>query len=161
MGDVGVEDEPHTYALASGVLTHNSKPDAMPKFNGQGPSHGHECIVSAWCGPGYASWNGGGRRGVFVHLVNPPSRDGRHSTEKPLSLMCELVSLFTNPGDLVCDPFLGSGTTALACLKLGRRFVGCENDPASYAIARDRITQALNQPDMFTATEKLKQGKLI
>lgn len=138
------------------------KPDAMPKFNGQGPSHGHECIVSAWCGTGYSSWNGGGRRGVFTHLVNPVGRDGRHSTEKPLALMCELISLFTNAGDLVCDPCLGSGTTALACIKLGRRFVGCEIDPVYYAIAKDRITRALSQPDMFIEpAAKLKQGKLI
>lgn len=136
------------------------KPDAMPKFNGQGPAHGHECIVSAWCGSGYSRWNGGGKRGVFFHLVNPPTRDGRHETEKPLSLMCELISLFTNPGDLVCDPFMGSGTTGLACMKLGRRFIGCEIDPAYYAVAKDRLNKAAQQFDMFVVVDKLRQAEM-
>lgn len=136
------------------------KPDAMPKFNGQGPSHGHECIVTAWCGSGYARWNGGGRRGVFTHHVNPPDRDGRHATEKPIALMMELVSLFTNRGDTVIDPCMGSGTTGVACARLGRKFIGVEINPDYYAIARERISAALTQPDMFVDVPKLKQSKL-
>ena len=133
------------------------KPDAMPKFNGQGPSHGHECIVTAWCGAGYSRWNGGGRRGVFTHNCNPSTRDGRHETEKPVSLMLELVSLFSNVGDLVLDPFMGSGTTGIACIKLGRRFIGIERNPAYYAIAKERLVATLSQPDLFVDIPKQKQ----
>lgn len=136
------------------------KPDAMPKFNGQGPSHGHECIVTAWAGKGYSKWNGGGRRGTFTHNTNSPDRDGRHQTEKPISLMMELVQLFTNPGDTVCDPCMGSGTTGVACIKLGRKFIGCEIDKNYFDIALERITSALSQPDFFVAIpDKLRQGK--
>src|SRR4051812_29947618 len=48
------------------------KPDAMPQFNGQGPSVGFEMLVSAWCGPGRSQWNGGGRPGTFTHCKNTP-----------------------------------------------------------------------------------------
>ena len=137
------------------------KPDAMPKFNGQGPAHGHECIVSAWCGAGHSKWNGGGMRGVFTHQVNPPTRDGRHQTEKPVALMAQLVTLFSNRGDTVCDPCMGSGTTGIACVRLGRKFIGVEVRADYYQIARERITKALSQPDMFVAVPEIfKQVKL-
>lgn len=136
------------------------KPNAQPKFNGQGPSHGHECIVSAWCGLGYSRWNGGGRRGTLTHMIN---QDGSviHPTQKPLSLMMELVSLFSNPGEIICDPFMGSGTTGVACIKLGRRFIGIERDEKYFSIARERIAQALSQPDMFIENPKPLQGELL
>ena len=136
------------------------KPDAMPKFNGQGPSHGHECMVTSWCGSGYSVWNGGGRRGVFTHMVNPSDRDGEHKTEKPVSLMMELVSLFTQPGEIVGDPFMGSGTTGIACIRLGRRFVGCEIDEKYFDLSCRRLEKATKQTDMFVNVPKLKQGKL-
>lgn len=137
------------------------KPDAMPKFNGQGPSHGHECIVSAWCGLGHSRWNGGGRRGTFTHLVNGPERTGEHPTQKPLSLMMELVSLFTNPGEIICDPFMGSGTTGVACVKLGRKFIGMERNEKYFDLARRRIAEAIAQPDLFVASPKPIQEVLI
>lgn len=137
------------------------KPDAMPKFNGQGPAHGHECIVTCWTAPGYSKWNGGGKRGVFTHMVNPPGRDGRHATEKPTALMAELIQLFTNPGDIVCDPCMGSGSTGVACVKLGRKFVGAEVNETYFDIAVERISRALEQPDFFVDVPKAKQEKLI
>ena len=136
------------------------KPDSAPRFNGQAPAHGHEMIVTGWCGPGYSAWNGGGRRGTFEHLCNPPDRDGLHPTQKPLSLMMELVSLFTNPGDLVCDPFMGSGQTGVACIKLGRKFCGVEIDETYYHVAATKMRSALKQPDLFIEVPKLKQTKL-
>ena len=56
-------------------------------------------------------------------------REGEHPNEKPLALMKKLVDLFTQPGELVCDPYMGSGTTGVACLSNGRRFIGIERDP--------------------------------
>ncbi|NLG44826.1 MAG: site-specific DNA-methyltransferase [Phycisphaerae bacterium] len=64
------------------------------------------------------------------------------STQKPESILRDLVAL-APPGGLVCDPFLGSGTTAAACLAMGRRFVGCEFTAAHFAHARERIEAAL------------------
>jgi site-specific DNA-methyltransferase (adenine-specific) len=127
------------------------KPDSTPQLNGQGPAMGAENFVAAWCGSGYAKWNSGGKRGVYTHLTNPPSRHGLHPTEKPVSLMTELVLDFTAPGDLICDPFMGSGTTGVAAVKLGRRFVGIEKEPKYFDVACERIEAATKQVDMFIA----------
>jgi site-specific DNA-methyltransferase (adenine-specific) len=124
------------------------KPDAMPQFNGQGPSVGHEMMVSAWYGKGYSKWNGGGRPGTFTYTKNTAG-GGDHPTQKPLPLITELVRLFTFPNDLVVDPFAGSGTTGVACVRIGRRFTGIEIEPKYFDIACRRIEQALRQPDLF------------
>lgn len=124
------------------------KPDASPRFNGQGAARGAECMVTAWCGRGYRSWNGGGRRGVFTHLCNV-DRQGEHPTEKPVSLMVELVSLYTQPDDLVCDPFCGSGSTGVAAVKLGRRFVGIEQNVRWFDLSCRRLEAALRAPGRY------------
>jgi site-specific DNA-methyltransferase (adenine-specific) len=115
------------------------KPDAMPQINGQGPAMGAENFVAAWAGRGCSSWNAGGKRGVYTHNTNGPQRDGRHPTEKPLSLMAEILADFTKPGDTILDPFMGSGTTGVAAVRTGRRFIGIERDPKYFEIARSRI----------------------
>ncbi len=66
-----------------------------------------------------------------------------HHWQQSLHGFIDIVQRFTEPGDLVVDPFLGSGTTALACLQLGRRFVGCDIDASAVAIARRRVQDAL------------------
>jgi DNA modification methylase len=78
----------------------------------------------------------------------PPARN-HHPTVKPLALMRYLVRLVTQPGDLVLDPFMGSGSTGVACIEEGRRFVGMDNNPEYVAIARRRIGEA--QPTLFGA----------
>lgn len=139
------------------------KPDSAPQFNGQGPAMGAECFVTAWCGPGFSSWNGGGRRNVFTHLTNASDRHGEHPTEKPLSLMLELVDLFTQPGDLILDPFMGSGSTGVAAVRLGRRFIGIEKDARYFEISSERIADAVSRPDMFISqrVEPAKQQPLF
>jgi site-specific DNA-methyltransferase (adenine-specific) len=124
------------------------KPDASPRFNGQGAARGFECAVTAWCGKGHRSWNGGGRRGVFTYCCNT-EREGVHPTEKPVRLMSELVSLYTQPGQIVVDPFMGSGTTGVGCAKHGRSFVGIEIEPRYFDIACRRIEAAQRQSDLF------------
>lgn len=87
-------------------------------------------------------WNGGGLPAVFSHRIatsNNGEGERFHTTQKPLSLMLELVQLFTEPDDLVVDPFCGSGTTGLACLRLGRRFIGIERDAKYAKIAQERL----------------------
>lgn len=69
-------------------------------------------------------------------------RDGLHPTQKPVALMEYLVRTYTNEGDLVLDNCMGSGTTGVACMNAGRRFIGMEKDPGYFAIARDRIAMA-------------------
>lgn len=114
------------------------KPDAMPQFSGDRPGMGYESIVFAHA-KGRSRWNGGGRVAVFTHNKNTPGGKHDHETQKPLPLMLELVELFTDPGDLVLDPYTGSGTTGVACLRLGRRFIGIEKDAKYAAIARERL----------------------
>ncbi len=133
------------------------KPDAMPQFNGQGPSVGHEMMVSAWCGEGHSKWNGGGRPGTFIYNKNSPG-GAAHPTQKPTPLIMDLVNLFSNTGQTVLDPFLGSGTTLVACQKLGRNGIGIELDPEYFEIACRRVDEATRQPDLFVATpEKPEQ----
>lgn len=127
------------------------KPDASPRFNGQGAARGFECAVTAWCGPGYRKWNGGGKRGVYTHCVNA-GRQGEHPTEKPLPLMRDILADYTQPGELICDPFLGSGTTGVAAVKLGRRFIGIEKSEKWFDLALRRISDALARPDLFIAS---------
>lgn len=129
------------------------KPDSTPQLNGQGPAQGAENFVCAWAGNGYSKWNAGGKRGVYTHCINV-NRDGRHPTEKPVPLMAELLADFTNPGETILDPFMGSGTTGVACAKMARRFIGIEMDPRYFDIACERITKAYAQGDMFADRPK-------
>lgn len=130
------------------------KPDSAPQLSGDRPAMGYESIVAAWAGDGRSRWNGGGRRGVFVHGKSDPGfghggMSNEHQTRKPIALMNDLVSLFSQPSDVVLDPFMGSGTTGVACVKSGRKFIGIEIDEGYFGIACERIRKAYAQPDMF------------
>lgn len=127
------------------------KPDSTPRMNGQGPARGFECAVTAWAGTGHRRWNAGGKRGVYTHTVNPPDRDGRHPTEKPWRLMAELLRDFTRADETILDPFMGSGTTLVACQRMGRMGTGIELDPEYFDIACKRVDEATRQPDMFVS----------
>ncbi len=72
-----------------------------------------------------------------------------HTTQKPLALMEALVRDFTDEGETVLDPFTGSGTTGVACKRLGRSFIGWERDPKYHAIAEKRIAGAREQMRLF------------
>lgn len=125
------------------------KPDSTPQMNGQGPAQGAEHFVCAWAGTGHAKWNAGGKRGVYTHCVNGPERDGRHPTEKPRRLMAEIIKDFTNPGELIADPFMGSGTTLVAATMLGRPSIGIERDPKYFEITCQRVADAQRQGQLF------------
>ena len=124
------------------------KPDSSPQFNGQGPAQGYECISSSWCGEGKSIWNAGGKRGVYSFNCNT-DRFGGHPTEKPKLLMNSLIADFSNKGDLILDPFMGSGTTGVACMNLGRKFIGIEIEERYFDIALERIDQAQRQGRLF------------
>lgn len=68
-------------------------------------------------------------------LIMPPT----HPHEKPVSLIERLLRIYTLPGHLVFDPFMGSCSTGLACMRTRRRFVGSEIDPMYYTIAEERV----------------------
>ena len=71
-----------------------------------------------------------------------PGEGGEHPTQKPMRLMQALIEIATQPGQIVLDPFAGSGTTLLAAQSLGRRFLGYETDADYAAIAERRLFQA-------------------
>ena len=71
-----------------------------------------------------------------------------HPTQKPVSLLEYLVATYSNEGDLILDPFLGSGTTAVACRNLKRNYIGCELHGEYYDICVKRLSQPL-QDRMF------------
>ncbi len=101
------------------------KPDCAPQFNGLCPANGFESIaILHTLAPMH--WNSGGKRGVWTCPVE--RRVGWHPTPKPVRLLCELLEDFTDPGDLVVDPFAGSCNLALACRATGRRCVLIEKD---------------------------------
>ena len=74
----------------------------------------------------------------------PVKMDGGkvHPTQKPVEVMKWVLELMTNPGDTILDPFMGSGTTGVACVQTGRKFIGIEIDRTYYAIAEKRIKEA-------------------
>jgi hypothetical protein len=119
------------------------KEGCTPQFSGDRPAVGAE--VYTLCHPkGRKRWNGGGRRGVHTIPIEL-DRGGAgnvarvHTTQKPIALMLEMIALYTDPGDVVLDPFAGSATTGAACMRLGRRFIGAELDPTYYAVACERL----------------------
>jgi DNA modification methylase len=83
-----------------------------------------------------------GARPTSVRLTDTAEKNG-HPCPKPLSWMRWAIELATRPGDTVFDPFMGSGTTGVACMQTGRKFIGIEIDPGYFEIARKRIEAAV------------------
>jgi site-specific DNA-methyltransferase (adenine-specific) len=107
------------------------------------------------------AWQKGGH-GVYCRrdtTMAGETNSRQHPTQKPVGIMEWCVERTT--GD-VLDPFMGSGTTGVACVKLGRKFIGIELDERYFQIACERIQKAYDQPDMFVAQpEKPVQEKMI
>lgn len=72
-----------------------------------------------------------------------------HPAVFPVALPLSLISSYTDPGDVVIDPFMGIGTTAIAAMKLGRRFIGVEKSRKYFKLAVERVRAEAAQPDMF------------
>jgi len=115
------------------------------KRDGMTPNNNSDCEV-AWL-------KGGGSARMFRHLWNgmcQASEKGvsrTHPTQKPIALMEWCLSFVK--GRAILDPYMGSGTTGVACARLGRQFVGIEIDPRYFDIACRRIEAAQRQSDMF------------
>jgi len=97
----------------------------------------------------WTSQNAAGR--TFRYSRPEALRDGRHHpTQKPVELMEWCVG-FVPAKAIILDPFMGSGTTGVACVKLGRSFIGIEIDEGYFDIACRRIQDAVDRPDLFIA----------
>jgi DNA modification methylase len=79
---------------------------------------------------------------VLAYWVDFGKERNPHPTMKPVSLMGYLVRQLVPPGGLIVDPFAGSGSTGVAAIKTGRRFLGCEIDPRYAKLARRRMKEA-------------------
>ena len=88
--------------------------------------------------------------GILRHNnVTWESKGRAHPNAKPVSLMMDLIGKVA--GETILDPFMGSGTTLVACAKLGRKGIGIEIDPDYFEIACKRVEDAYRQPDLFIA----------
>lgn len=77
----------------------------------------------------------------FVKFDSDVKKDRLHPFQKPLRLAKYIIKTYTNPGDLVIDPYMGSGTAAVACLQLGRDFIGYEIDETYFNTAVRRLKE--------------------
>ena len=85
----------------------------------------------------------------------------QHPTQKPVEVMRWILANYSKESDLVCDPFMGSGTTGVAAVNLGRKFIGIEIESKYFDIACRRIGDALKQPDMFIEKPKAAVQELM
>jgi site-specific DNA-methyltransferase (adenine-specific) len=85
----------------------------------------------------FSNWNGA--------LFGKTKDATKHPTQKPVDLCAYLIETYSNPGDTILDPFMGSGTTGVACVQTGRNFIGCEIDEGYFKIAEKRIKDAEQQ----------------
>lgn len=135
------------------------KPDAMPSLHGRWPGQAFEAIVLAQA-KGSDRCPIGGKARYYEYTRKVMARGERpHPTVKPTALMVNILEDFTREGDLVLDPFAGSGSTGVACAQLGRHFIGWELSSEYHAIATRRLSgerAILNaaQPELFGARQE-------
>lgn len=109
-----------------------------PQLTGDRPGQAVEAIAIMHAA-GRKRWNRGGGAGIWRCVPQQGADRPDHPTPKPVALMLEIVADFTDAGEVVLDPFCGSGTTGVACLRLGRRFIGIEKDAHYAEVARERL----------------------
>ncbi len=128
---------------------------SQPQITGDRPCSGAEAILhfhgKDGKKPRKKHWNG---PGGLTHYARRSLRgEGKHPTEKPLALMLDLMSWFTDPGEAIVDLFGGRGTTGLAARLLGRDCLVVERDPTEAALAAERVAGALSDRDRAGALD--------
>lgn len=106
----------------------------------------YEFVMTAHLSAGRFSWDGDARSNI---IRVQPDRERQHPNQKPEALVAEFINAATAPGDLVLDPFMGSGTTLVAAKRLGRKAIGIELDEKYCEIAAQRLAQG-SLVEMFT-----------
>jgi modification methylase len=153
---IGVAVQDLGFWVLNDVIWRKSNP--MPNFRGRRFTNAHETLL--WCAysrEARYTFNYEVMKALnedlqmrsdwLIPLCGGPERlrmaDGRkaHPTQKPEALLHRVLLATTRPGDVVLDPFLGSGTTAAVARRLGRRFIGIERDPDYAALARRRVAE--------------------
>lgn len=114
------------------------RPDGAPQFTGDRPATPGDAVAIMHA-EGKKKWNGGGHHAYWEYGVERLER--YHPTQKPEPLMVEIVRLFTDSGETILDPFMGSGTTLVAAKRLGRKAIGIELEEKYCEIAAKRLSQ--------------------
>ena len=121
--------------------------------------YAHDPVVVWWV-EGQKPWSLGTQSRDF-HIANtapviatPDNIERGHPCPRPLDQVWHIINQWVRPGSVVLDPFMGSGTTGVAAVKLSRKFIGIEIEPKYFDIARRRIQAALDAPDMFVEPPK-------
>lgn len=148
------------YLQAGGWVWRGLVPWAKPSYRPQMGRFGAQCEYVVWGSNGPMPTDRGvGCLPGFFDQMAPQQRE--HVTQKPVDLMQEIVQIVP-AGALVLDPFMGSGTTGVACVHMGRRFVGVEFTKEHFDIACRRIEQAYAQGKLFAQKpEKQEQETLL
>jgi site-specific DNA-methyltransferase (adenine-specific) len=118
-----------------------------PQISGDRPAQGAEGVAILHSVRKNMKWNGRGKAAIWRYLVERGNK--LHQTQKPIYLFQRLVQLFSNRGQVVFDPFIGSGTTAVACERLNRRWIGIEIEEKYCEIAAKRIENERKQRKLF------------
>jgi site-specific DNA-methyltransferase (adenine-specific) len=99
----------------------------------------YEFVLIAQKGSPAKTWNGGNTTPNVWRIPKIIPSAEQHPTEKPVELMAKVIQIHSDPGDLILDPFCGSGTTCVAAKMLGRRYIGIDISPEYCAIAEERL----------------------
>ncbi|QQR69692.1 MAG: site-specific DNA-methyltransferase [Alphaproteobacteria bacterium] len=164
--------------IINDVIWHKTNP--MPNFRGTRFQNATETMI-------WAQKSGGGKNPTFnyhaMKRLNDDKQMGNvwniplctgserikgvdgvkaHATQKPLQLLYRVILASSNPGDVVLDPFMGSGTTAAAARILGRRFIGFEADPGYVSVARQRLEglEAVAEPELLLSPSRRDRPRL-
>jgi DNA modification methylase len=121
------------------------KTNAAPFANGVWRGDIEYCVHARASGAVFVG-NAQEKKKVWEH---PIVQDDAHPTVKPLPIVKRLVSICSNPEQTILDPFVGSGTTGIAAVQLGRNFIGIEKDERHFATACKRIEDAQRQGSLF------------
>lgn len=116
------------------------KTNPTPQLSGDRPAQGWESIAYMHRSDRRSAWSGGGAHGNHVSPIPPPEG---HPTAKPLPLVAKWVRWFTNPGEIIFDPFAGSGTTLRAAVNEGRRAIGVELEERYCEVIAKRLSQGV------------------
>ena len=155
------------------------KTNPMPNFRGTRFTNAHETLL--WCSKGEKArytFNYQAMKALNEDVqmrsdwlfpicsgaerVKDKAGDKAHPTQKPEALLYRVVLACTRPGDIILDPFFGTGTTGAVARRLGRRWIGIEREPAYVEVARERIdsTLPLDESAIRTITERREQPRV-
>jgi modification methylase len=164
------------YWILNDVVWRKANP--MPNFRGRRFTNAHETLL--WCATdrnarytfNYEAMKALNdelqmRSDWLIPICGGPERlrdeSGRkaHPTQKPEALLHRVLLASTRPGDLVLDPFCGTGTTGAVAKRLGRRFIGIERDPTYAALARDRIAAVMPAENDLLSTQSKREAPRV